>query len=71
MPFNETRLQDQTQEQKEIQQSVKLIENVINNKMLSADEAQGLLRVVTDYTYVLDILDVYGHQRLQVNNFCK
>jgi prophage maintenance system killer protein len=40
--------------------------NVIENKALGSDEAVGLLKVVTDYTYALDILDKYDHQVLEV-----
>ncbi len=30
----------------------------------TSDEAKALLRVVTDYTYALDLLDDYDHQRI-------
>lgn len=35
-----------------------------HNKGLNTDEATGLLRVVIDYAYALDILDKYDHQQL-------
>jgi prophage maintenance system killer protein len=56
---------------KELQQTVKLISKVANAKNLSTDEATGLLKVVADYSYALDILDKYDHQQLEVINTSK
>jgi hypothetical protein len=50
----------------ELKQTVKLLSNVIQNKELSNDEAIGLLRVITDYTYALDTLDKYDYLQLSV-----
>lgn len=41
---------------------------IVDQKTLSADEATGLLRVITDYTYALDLLDRYDHQSLTVDD---
>lgn len=49
-----------------LKKTVKLLSNVIASKALSADEATGLLRVITDYTYALDTLDRYDYQKLEV-----
>lgn len=53
---------------KELQQTVKLISQVAANKNLSNDEATGLLRVVGDYSYALDILDKYDHEQLEIKH---
>ncbi|HML66680.1 MAG TPA: RhuM family protein [Dysgonomonas sp.] len=50
----------------DLKKTVKLLSNVIDSKALSADEATGLLRVITDYTYALDTLDRYDFQKLQI-----
>ncbi|MBS5797589.1 MAG: virulence protein RhuM/Fic/DOC family protein [Dysgonomonas mossii] len=50
----------------DLKKTVKLLSNVINTKTLSADEATGLLRVITDYTYALDTLDRYDYQKLEI-----
>ena len=50
----------------ELKQTVKLLSNVIQNKELTVDESQGLLQVITDYTYALDTLDRYDYQQLTV-----
>jgi len=50
----------------ELKQTVKLLANVIQNKELTTGESQGLLQVITDYTYALDTLDRYDYQELTV-----
>lgn len=50
----------------DLKKTVKLLSNVIDSKDLSADEATGLLRVITDYTYALDTLDRYDFQKLEI-----
>ncbi|MDR2791452.1 MAG: virulence protein RhuM/Fic/DOC family protein [Tannerellaceae bacterium] len=46
--------------------AVRLLHNVVRQKELTADEATGLLKVITDYTYALDTLDRYDYQQLEV-----
>ncbi len=50
----------------DLKNTVKLLSNVIAHKQLTLDEANGLLRVITDYTYGLDTLDKYDFQRLEI-----
>lgn len=64
--INEKRLKDQAEQLADLKNTVTLLSNVIENKELSSDEAIGLLKVVTDYTYALDILDKYDHQQLTI-----
>lgn len=65
---NEKRLQEQSRHLDELKQTVKLLGNVMANQELSSNEATGLLQIVTDYTYALDILDQYDHQELQIQD---
>lgn len=51
---------------KELQQTIRLISDVALRRDLSGDEAKALLRVVSDYSYALDVLDDYDHQRISV-----
>jgi len=55
--IDQKRFQDQSRQLDELKQAVKLLGNVIESKALNSDEATGLLRVVTDYAYALDVLD--------------
>jgi death-on-curing family protein len=64
--LNERQLVQQNQQLQELQKSVKILANVINYKEISADESLGLLRIITDYAYGLDILDQYDNQTLEV-----
>jgi prophage maintenance system killer protein len=66
--INERKLTEQSRQLAELKQTVKLLGNVIENKSLSSDEATGLLRVVTDYAYALDVLDQYDHQLLRIHD---
>ncbi len=50
----------------DLKNTVRLLSNVIEHKRLTLDEANGLLRVITDYTYGLDTLDKYDFQQLEV-----
>jgi len=60
------RMQQQSRQLDELRQTVKLLGNVIERKALNMEEATGLLKVITDYTYALDVLDQYDHQVLQI-----
>lgn len=57
-----------SQQYDDLKQTVKLLSNVLESKDLSADEATGLLQVITDYTYALDTLDRYDYQELEVEH---
>jgi prophage maintenance system killer protein len=58
----------QIQQYGDLKQTIKLLSNIIQNKeiALTADEATGLLQVITDYTYALDTLDKYDYRQLSV-----
>jgi prophage maintenance system killer protein len=62
------RFEEQSQQLEELKQTVKLLGNVTNNHTLTSDEATGLLKVVIDYTYALDVLDQYDHQVLEIQD---
>jgi prophage maintenance system killer protein len=52
----------------ELKSAVKLLANVLEQKELSADEATGMLKVITDFTYALDTLDRYDYQQLEISD---
>lgn len=39
--------------------------------ILTGEEANGLLRVVADYGFALDLLDAYDHQTITLPNGCR
>ena len=65
--INEKRLRQQNEQLLQLQESVKLLGNVLNYKELSGDESVGLLKIISDYAYALDILDQYDYQTLEIN----
>jgi len=62
--LNEQKLKERAEQFNSLKQAVNLLGNVLKNKELTSDEATGLLKVVTDYSYALEILDKYDHQEL-------
>ena len=66
--LNEKRLEQKTEQLKELQDSVKILGKVLKHKVLTNDESIGLLKIISDYAYALDILDQYDYQRLQIKD---
>ena len=52
----------------ELKQTIAIMSNVIAAQQVTKDEAIGLLRVISDYTYALDTLDRYDFQQLEISN---
>lgn len=52
----------------DLKQTIRVLANVLDHKTLDYAEANGLLRVVTDYAYALDTLDRYDYQQLEIDN---
>jgi prophage maintenance system killer protein len=65
--INEKRLKEAENKFKELKQVVSLLESITKTKVVTGDEAQGLLKVLGDYAFALDILDQYDHQTLKIN----
>ena len=65
--INEKRLIQQNEQLRQLQESVKLLGNVLNQKELSGEESTGLLKIISDYAYALDILDQYDYQTLKIS----
>lgn len=66
--INEKRLSHDNEHLKELKNSVRILGEVLNYKPLSNDESIGLLKIISDYAYALDVLDQYDYQRLEINN---
>ena len=66
--INEKRLTHQNKELRELQDSVKILGNILDYQPLSDDESFGLLKIVSDYAYALDILDQYDYQNLEIKD---
>ena len=66
--LNEKRLSKQSEQLKGLQESVKILGNVLAYKNLTNDVSTGLLKIISDYAYALDILDQYDYQSLKIIN---
>jgi len=51
-----------------LQKTVKNLSNILSYKDLTLDESNGLLKIISDYAYALDILDQYDNQKLKVTD---
>jgi len=66
--INQHRLEQKTQQLEDLQQSVKILGTVLKQKTLETSESEGLLRIISDYAYALDILDQYDYQSIEISN---
>jgi len=66
--LNEKRLEKKTEQLIELKESVKILGKVLNYKTLTSDESIGLLKIISEYAYALDILDQYDYQSLEIKD---
>ena len=64
--INQKRLAEAENRFNELKQAIQLFDKVAQAKEISGNEAQGLLKVLSDFTVALDILDKYDHQTLKI-----
>ncbi len=64
--LNERKLNEETEKLRILKQAVNLLDSVLKSRELTSAEANGLLTVITDYSYALDVLDRYDHQQLLI-----
>ena len=66
--LNERKLKEQNEQLNQLKQSVGILGKVLKCKTLTSDESIGLLKIISDYAYALDILDQYDYQKLEIKN---
>jgi len=64
--LNEKRLKEQTERIQELEKTLEIFSNVVGNYQLERDEFSGILKVISDYTLGLKVLDDYDHQKLDI-----
>ena len=64
--INEQKVQASQEQLSTLKQSIQLLENVVRKTNLTSNEVIGLLKVVSEYSHALDLLDQYDHQRLAI-----
>lgn len=65
--LNEKRLRDQKRKLEALQKAIKLIQGVRSRKELEYKEVAGLLDVISDYSYALELLDDYDNGKLRIS----
>ncbi len=65
---NEKRIRDENARLKELQETVDLLGRIIDQRQLAGQEAEGLLKVVADYSQALKLLDDYDYSRLTIGD---
>ncbi|HHH53767.1 MAG TPA: Fic/DOC family protein [Bacteroidetes bacterium] len=66
--INQQRLQKQAKQLNELKETIKILGTTLKYKELTNDESTGLLKIISDYSYALDILDQYDYQTLKIEN---
>ncbi|MCX5810169.1 MAG: virulence RhuM family protein [Proteobacteria bacterium] len=66
--INEKRLKEQNERLLELQQTVSLLGRIIEERQLAGQEAEGLLKVIADYSMALKLLDDYDHNRIAISD---
>jgi death-on-curing family protein len=66
--INQQRLQKQAEQLNELKETIKILGNTLKYKELTNDESKGLLKIISDYSYALEILDQYDYQTLKIEN---
>ena len=62
--LNEKRLGEAKERLEEISGNLKLMGRIIKQKALSTSENQAFLNLISDYSFALDLLDKYDHQKM-------
>ena len=66
--LNQEKLQKQNKQLNDLKETVKILSKTVNYKELTDDESKGLLKIISDYSYALDILDQYDYQSLEITD---
>ncbi len=66
--LNQEKLKEQSEKLNELQQTIKILGNALEYKELSNDESRGLIKIISDYSYALEVLDQYDYQSLKIEN---
>ncbi len=66
--INQQRLEKQVAQLNKLKETIRILGNTLKYKELSNDESKGLLQIISDYSYALELLDQYDYQTLKIEN---
>lgn len=64
--INQNLLRERTKQLNELKDVIKLQEKVFTEHSLNTDQTEGLIKIISQYSKALDLLDDYDHQRLSL-----
>lgn len=65
---NKKKLEMEMEKRSELQKTITLLENTVNHQQVQLDQAKELIKVVSDFSYGLSILDDYDHQAVRISD---
>ena len=69
--INQKKLEKQLEQFNKLKETIKILGNTLKYKELSKNESKGLIKIISDYSYALEILDQYDYQTLKIENTSK
>jgi len=69
--LNEKILKEKNEKIKDLEKTLVLFSQVAEKYQLQKDEFAGILKVITDYTHALDLLDAYDYQKVRIRRTTK
>lgn len=66
--INEKRLREENELLRELKQTIDLLGRIVEERQLATPEAEGLIKVVTEYSRALRLLDDYDYNRLAIGD---
>ncbi len=66
--INQQKLEKQVEQFNELKETIKILGTTFKYNELTNIESKGLLKIISDYSYALEILDQYDHQTLKIEN---
>ena len=64
--LNQQRLQKQVKQLNELKETIKILGKTLEYKELTGDESKSLLKIISDYSYALEIIDQYDYHTLKI-----
>ncbi len=69
--INQKKLEKQAKQLNELKETIKILGKALERQELTTDESVGLLKIISEYSYALEILDQYDYQTLKIENTSK
>ena len=66
--INQEKLKCESEQLNTLKATIQILSKTVEYKELTNDESKGLLKIISDYSYALDLLDKYDYQSLKIDN---